>query len=369
MVCKDISNCVLYSLLAISSNLKYVRNLSDSDAEIVNSGDVMNVFGVLMLNALDEYNDRFKHSTTYCYKEGVYVVGKLNMEETMRRQSLSKGKIVFTDDKYVINYDVLGVIKHTLMFLVRRVKNSKLRSKLMLNYSLLNKVQTRQLSINAIRSKARVMKAEEDKMILLVCALVREHLEFMTSSKSDYGNIINDSRIMGYLFENYLKDVANRYKKYNSNLGLQLLESSGVLENTIMKYDVGLYSDDIVVIGEVKCTSNYLSNRHLHQIRDYIFSRLEFEELKAGDNNNQRTVIGVLIYAKSRRGFDESDIDDLDFNVLTKEKRHVELYRENKIINLGVNTIKEVDIQVFKLFDAYFKQDYRVRAMARQEVN
>lgn len=338
----SIKNSVLYPMLAVSANMKYIKELNSTHAEELNKFEGFDVFGLFLLNGLHAYLDDFKTFGNSTLKEGTVITGRLNMSETMRRQTLSRNRVCFSVNCKNYNKELIGVIKHTISFIYKYVSDFHIRHGLHDYLMLLDNYRSIRYAIPRIVSLMRQQSMIGVKALLNVCIIIRRQIEYELSNKDGRGDSINNSQTLGYIFENYVKYVvADFVSKSKKNTDENSIYNTGVscgsTSDGIHKYDFHFYNKDIDCVGEVKYTSDYVKRAFTSELGDFIGARYISNSY---DDKAPKSTLGILIHAKSTKG--EKEIKDVKFDVLQRRLRGSHLYRINLKIDLGVDSITVV---------------------------
>ena len=371
-----ISNKVLYPMLVISTNIHYVKELHDVRADILDKCESSDVFGLFLLNGLKTFLKDFKVTNNTTIKEGAVIKGRLSMRETLRRQSLSRNRVCYTAGYIDYDKDLIGIVKHTLNLMRRYVSNPYIKQGLNNYSSHLEKYKPILCGMPQIRSEIKIQSNTGVKNLLTICLLVRMHIEYnLSDNASNRGRATNDKQVLGYIFQNYIKDRLTKYveeskKSSDKKNTYNLAPLSEKCSDGYQKYDYHFTNDEINCVVEVKYTSGYFKHDHKHEIRDFMATQ--------HDTGIARSTLGMLIYAKLPRGKQSSE-DDFDIVKRDDYKRNknpnevLYKYRANINLSLDVDSIETVNQELYdkvtKVLDAvHYLNEHTDKDICRVEV-
>lgn len=230
------------------------------------------------------------------------VKGKIDINETLKQQSLIKGKIVCNFDEFTVNTYLNQIIKSTLLLLLHSdiTKDRKKSIKNVLVY--FNEVDTidyNNINWNIIYSKNN----QNYKMLISICNLIIKGL-IQTTSKGQIKLMdFLDEQRMSALYEKFILEYYRKeHPEVNANASFINWQLDDGFDSFLpqMKSDITLeYNSKILIID-----AKYYSDNMQHQFnKDTIISGNMYQIFTYVKNKKledpAKEVAGMLLYAKT----------------------------------------------------------------------
>lgn len=272
--------------------------------------------------------------------EFVTIKGKINLNNTINRNSLVKKKVVCEYDIYNENCLLNRIIKTTLYFLLKSSEKNKIENttkeiiKKLLNYfNNVDFIEIKTIKWDRIKFNRNNVSY---KYIIDICKLILNGLIVSDRNGTNYFKEFLDDKKVCTIFENFIKEY---YRKYYPELNassrkLYLTDDPDVDFVPVMKTDITLEYEDKMLIIDAKfynkiLKSNFfnskcktVSNDNLYQILAYVDNQDPYK------NGN---VYGMLLYAQT--------IEDPSISI-TKELNKHKIIINTLNLNEDWNNIK-----------------------------
>lgn len=248
-----------------------------------------------------------------CYEETPSLKGKINFDDSLKRNSFKKGKAFCHFDEFSDDIIHNQILKYTMYNILKSKDICKnIKDEIMKVYHYFNGVSLVRIN-KADFSSARLHKNNlHYKLSLDICKLIYEN---MIPDESDgsitFKEFYKEDREMAYIFENF---VRNFYKRHLNNCNvvrenINWDAKGGNLDFLpIMQTDITIKDSNNITIMDTKYYRNSLARNmdkeKFHSNNLYqIFSYLKNAEAKGDIYKNCR---GVLLYPQVDKLFDES---------------------------------------------------------------
>lgn len=333
MLCYAFRN--LESVAEVSSNAEKFNNIQDLFSIILYKG----ISHQLKRGLNREYEEKQEQLST--------VRGKININETIKTNSLSDKKLICEYDEFSENSYFNKVLKSTCLLLLRKgdlkQENRKLLKKILIYFSEIEETDLKRVEWTKISYHRNNVTY---KMLINICYLVVKGLLMTTDSGELVLNKFLDNQQMHSLYEKF---VLEYYKKHypelmpqNSTIQWNVpRDSSGIEFLPSMKTDITLTKENKTLIIDTKFYSHslsvnfdkisYLSN-NLYQI---------FAHVKNKDVNQTGNVKGILLYAKTE---DEILTEENTYNMSGNEIgiKVLDLGKDWNLITAKLNNIVSI---------------------------
>lgn len=275
--------------------------------------------------------------------------GKLNLQETIKNKISKNNKLYCEFDELSENNLLNGILKTTMIMLVRHPEVA-LERKRLLKKNLLFFNDVDEINIQEIRwQNIRFRRGNQDyRMLINVCNLVLEGMILSTEKGNVKWATYIDEQRMSRLYEKFILEY---YRYHHPDLAPNADQIPWILDDGIadflpvMQTDITLKNSERVLIIDAKYytstmqtqfnTSTIHSN-NLYQIFTYV---------KNMDVNDKRLVSGMLLYAKT-----EEKIQPDQVYMMSGNRISVKTLDLNKEFNL-------IATQLEKIVEEYFKED------------
>ena len=273
------------------------------------------------------------------------IKGKIDVSETMKRESLQRKKACCSFDELTVDSYVNQIIKTTFFYLLKSDANIDYKRKLKKLLVYFEDVSL--IPVNTINWKFQYNKNNISyRMILSICYLVINGL-LQTTDDGDIklANFLDEQR-MCRLYEKFILEF---YKKEKPELSANASKINWKIDDNYdfmlpeMKSDIMLYKGDIILIIDAKyyehsTQKNYdiekIRSGNIYQIFTYVKNKQLEDETK--------NVSGMLLYAKTE-DFNTPNVDyKLSGNLISA-----------KALDLNQN-FDEIKNQLLSISDKYF---------------
>ncbi len=307
---------IYYMLCYAFKNLESVVRVN-SGAE--NFDNIQDLFSVILYRGI---SNQLKRGLTKEYEEKrerlSTVLGKININETIKTNTLSKKKLVLEYDENCENSYFNKVLKTTCLLLLNKgdikPENRKLLKKILIYFDCIEEINLKHVLWSKISYHRNNITY---KMLINICYLVVKGLLMTTDRGELVLNKYLDDRQMHSLYEKF---VLEYYKCHYPELQPKRIDidwniegdKTGIELLPNMQTDITLTGKNKTLIIDTKFYSHslslyydkasYLSN-NLYQIFTYV---------KNKDIENTGNVEGMLLYAKTE---DEILTEENTFNM------------------------------------------------------
>lgn len=305
----------IYCMLCYA--FKNLESIAQVNSSAENFDNIQDLFSVILYKGISnqlkrglnrEYEEKQEQLST--------IRGKININETIKTNSLSEKKLICEYDEFSENSYFNKVLKSTCLLLLRKSdikqENRKQLKKILIYFSDIEEIDLKRVEWSKISYHRNNVTY---KMLINICYLVVKGLLMTTDRGELILNKYLDDRQMHSLYEKFVLEYYRCHypelKPTRINIDWNVEGEAGAIEFLPnMQTDITLFSNDKILIIDAKFYSHsislhydkisYLSN-NLYQIFTYV---------KNKDVNNTGNVSGILLYAKT-----EDDI-------LTKENTY-----------------------------------------------
>lgn len=275
--------------------------------------------------------------------------GKININDTIKCNSLIYNKAVCEYDEYTINSYMNRIIKTALKYLLKCEhldKNYKEKIHKILRYFCnINELNYKSIDFKRIRYNQNNISY---KLSMVVCELIFKDLLFTTENGKEKFKKVVDEKRYHKLFEDFVKGYYKRhYKNLNAgsmyiNWDLDEKEKSNIKYLPNMKTDITLNNQDNgkVLIIDTKFYSRIIARNDMFDSETYKSNNIYqiYSYVKNRDKDKTGKVSGMLLYAKTD---EDIDIVDADFK-MSNNKISIRVIDLNK--NFKSNNPKEETI-------------------------
>lgn len=248
-----------------------------------------------------------------CYEETPSLKGKINFDDSLKRDSFRKGRAFCEFDEF--SYDVIHnqILKYTMHNILKSKEISKpIKDEIMKLYHYFNEVSLIRINKNSFKN-AKIHKNNiHYKLTIDICKLIFDN---MMPDESDgsitFKEFYKEDREMAYIFENF---VRNFYKKHLDDCSVVRedirwdVKGDNLSFLPLMKTDITIKEKDRVTIMDTKYYRNSLAknmeSEKFHSNNLYqIFSYVKNAEAKGDIYKTSR---GMLLYPEVDKPLDES---------------------------------------------------------------
>ena len=291
MLCYAFKN--LESVAQVNSNAENFENMQDLFSVILYKG----ISNQLKQGLNREYEEKQEQLST--------VRGKININETIKTNSLSEKKLICEYDEFSENSYFNKVLKSTCLLLLRKgdikQENRKLLKKILIYFSNIEETDLKRVEWTKISYHRNNVTY---KMLINICYLVVKGLLMTTDRGELVLNKFLDNQQMHSLYEKFVLEYYrchySELKPAKTNINWNIEgNTSGIEFLPNMQTDITLTGENKTLIIDTKFYSHsillhydkvsYLSN-NLYQIFTYV---------KNKDVANIGNVEGMLLYAKT----------------------------------------------------------------------
>lgn len=230
--------------------------------------------------------------------------GKIDIEESIKTQSLIRKKLTCNYDEFSVDNDMNRIIKSTIHLLIKsdisKYRKKELR-KILLYFS-----DVKQVDILRIKWDFTFNRNNQTyKMLISICYLtVKGFLQTNRKGKSKLMDFLDEQR-MSRLYEKFILEY---YKKHFPLLSPSASQIPWAIDDgvndmlPVMQTDIHLQKENTVLIIDAKyytkSTQVYYGKRSIHSNNLYqIFTYVKNREYQLGDRDKK--VSGLILYAKT----------------------------------------------------------------------
>lgn len=230
--------------------------------------------------------------------------GKIDYSESIKKNSLIRGKMVCSYDEFSVNSYLNRIIKTTILFLLKSdistIRKKELR-KIIIFFDGVD-----ELDINQINWNIRFTRSNQTyQMLIAICNLV---LKGLLQTQSDGSTKLMDFLDEQHMHRLYEKFILEFYRKERKDLTANAMQIPWILDDDyndmlpVMQTDITLTKDNKTFIIDAKYygktvqsqyNSHTLHSANLYQIFTYVKNRAEQTK------NDNGEVSGMLLYART----------------------------------------------------------------------
>ena len=227
--------------------------------------------------------------------------GKINIDKTIKRNSLSKNKAVCTFNVFETNNIFNQIIKTTMDYLIRFPnieKDIKIQLKKYLNYfdnvDFINKndIHWKELSFNE-RNKYY-------QNIIFVCKLIlKELIVSNDNGKENFLEFLDDTQI-STIYENFVKEYFIKAHRIRAKSKILYFNDNPMEYMPVMKTDIFLEQENNCLIIDTKFYKQILVRKKNSSKKTLVSNNL-YQILSYVDNCLKKydKVVGMLLYAET----------------------------------------------------------------------
>ena len=307
---------IYYMLSYAFKNLDSICNYNADCEEFEN---IQDLFSVILYKGISNQVKRGLYKEYIELQDKLTTVrGKININGTIKTNSLSQKKLICEYDEFSENSYFNKVLKSTCLLLLKKgdIKpdNKSLLKKILIYFSEVDEIDLQKIAWAKISYHRNNITY---KMLINICYLVVKGLLMTTNNGDLILNKFLDNRSFHILYEKFILEYyRTHYPKLNANPSYidwnVPNDTSGIEFLPNMKSDITLTNEDKTIIIDAKFYSHsmqthfdknsYISH-NLYQIYTYV---------KNKDVNYTGAVKGVLLYAKTQ---DEIPTEENTFNM------------------------------------------------------
>ena len=307
---------IYYMLCYAFKNLESITQINAGSEDFEN---IQDLFSVILYKGVSH---QLKRGLNREYEEKqeqlVTVRGKININETIKTNSLSKKKLICEFDEFSENSYFNKVLKSTCLLLLRKGKikqdNRKLLKKILIYFCEIDAIDLKRVEWTKISYHRNNVTY---RMLINICYLVVKGLLMTTVRGELVLNQYLDDRQMHSLYEKF---VLEYYKCHYPELQPKKIDidwniegdKTGIEFLPNMQTDITLMSKEKTLIIDTKFYSHSIS-MHFDKI-SYLSNNLYqiFTYVKNKDVDNTGNIEGMLLYAKTE---DEILTEENTFNM------------------------------------------------------
>ncbi len=256
-----------------------------------------------------------------CSDELSILRGKINLTETIRKNSLIYKKVACDYDEYTIDSYMNRIIKTALKYLLKceylRKDQKKKIHQVLLYFNNVNELDYRTIDFSVIRYNQNNISY---KLLMAVCELIFKDLLFTTENGEKKFKKAIDEKRYDSLFENFVKGYYRRhYSKLSpssSPIDWNLDEPTDIRYLPKMRTDITLNNkkNNKILIIDTKFYNKIIAKNEFFDSEKYKSGNIYqiFSYVKNKDKNKTGKVSGMLLYAKTDENL---DIEDADFKM------------------------------------------------------
>lgn len=233
-----------------------------------------------------------------------YIRGKINISESIKKQTIINNQLTCNLDNFSLNCYANRILKTAIQLLIKsdiKLNRKKSLKNILLYFKNVESLDIR--LINRINPNMRFNKNNQNyQMLMSICYLIFNGLLQTTTDGSIKLAKLFDEQSMSKLYEKFILEY---YKKHYPELNPAASYVTWALDNgiddllPIMKTDITLTFGNNILIIDAKyynhTTQSRFDKKTLHSNNLYQI----FTYVKNKAYNNQNTVSGMILYAKT----------------------------------------------------------------------
>ncbi|MBR1386112.1 MAG: hypothetical protein IJ568_04720 [Bacilli bacterium] len=296
---RNIYYMLCYSFYGEQLNEKDEANLGDEAFD-----NIYNLFSLLLCLILKKEIKKGLHREYINTNEEIGTIrGKIDINETIKKNSLVKKKIICNFDEYSENCLLNQIIKTTMFYLVKSKKigtetKNELK-KLLYYFNNVDIIDTKTIKWDQVRFNRNNISY---KFVLDLCKLILKGLIVSDRvGKNKFKEYLDDARVSA-IYENFIKSYYRKhYPELKASSRRFCLSDKPIMNIPSVKTDITMEYEDRMLIIDAKfynkiyhdhpfSKTKIISNDHLNQIYVYVDSQ---------DPKKSGNVKGMLLYAQT----------------------------------------------------------------------
>lgn len=243
------------------------------------------------------------------------IKGKIELNESIKKQSLINNKIVCTYDEFSSDAFMNQILKSTMILLLQadiKNENKKQLRKLLVYFNDVKEIDIAHINWNFQYNRNN----QTYRMLIAICYMVvKGLLQTQSDGTVKLMDFVDENR-MSHLYEKFILEYYKKEFPMIKTSAAQITWQLDDEENAflpIMQSDIMLEYKDKILIIDAKYYSNILSEKYdnvtvssgnIYQIFAYVKNK----QIEVG---NDKEVAGMLLYAKT----DEENIPDVKYRM------------------------------------------------------
>ena len=321
---KNISIKNIYWMLAYA-----FRSLNEKNISKINAEQFENIYDLFIVMITQELSKQIKRGINKEYilvnEELSNLKGKLLINESLKRNSLIKNKMICEYDEYSVNSYLNRIIKTTCIYLIKSNKVSDKQKIIKLKKLLVFLDDVDTLDLNSIQwNNIKYNKNNASYRLLVnLCYLILDGLIITKEDgKLEFKNYIDEQKI----HKLYEKFILEYYKYHHKELNASVpqikwnIDSDNFIEFLPkMQTDIVLKFQNKTLIIDAKYYSNIFQNNPLYDKNSFHSHNLYqiYTYVKNEDKNKTGNVEGLLLYAKSDKNDNIEAQYNMDGNIIS----------------------------------------------------
>lgn len=299
------------------------KSLNEKDNTKTNLEDFENIYDLFCIMMTQELNKQIKRGLNRDYiqveEELSNLKGKININDSIKKNTQIKLKMVCNYDEYSNNSYLNRIIKTACSYIIKSKKVNDKDSIKKLRNSLLFLSDVDELDIYSIKwSNIRYTKNNSSyKMLINISYLILKGLLInKEDGKVEFRNYLDDQE----MYRLYEKFILEYFRYHHSNLNPSVPQIKwNVNEDSLVDF-LPKMQTDIVLYNKIKDTkliidAKYLTNMYQtnYEKETYKSSNLYqiYTYVKNEDKERSNRVSGMLLYVKT----DENDVAWSEYNM------------------------------------------------------
>lgn len=306
----------IYHMLCYSFNKDLLSEKQNTTVGNEAFDNIYNLFSVLLCLMLKKQIKKGIHRDYISETNEILSIrGKINLAETIKRNSLINKKIVCDYDEFSENNQLNKIIKTTATYLIKSSKIGKpTKNELKKCMIYFNKVDT--IEIRAINWYSLRFDRNNNsyRNIISLCKMILQGLIVTDEKGRDkFREFLDETRI-SKIYEDFLREFFRKHYKFKAGSRKLYFNNKNNKYIPIMKTDISLEYENRMLIIDAKFYNHILregytpgrktiSNEHLYQILAYVDNQERIRNDK---------VYGMLLYAQTVNDPPVNIIDELN---------------------------------------------------------
>lgn len=298
---KNIYYMLCYSFYGEQLNQKDESNLGEEAFE-----NIYNLFSLLLCLILKKQIKKRLHKEYINADDELATIrGKIDLNQTINKNSLVKKKIYCNFDEYSENCLLNQIIKTTLFYLLKSNKigtSTKDEIKRLLNYfAKVDVIDTKLIKWDQVKFNRNNLSY---KYVVDLCRLILKGLIVSDKNGNNkFKEFLDDTRI-STIYENFIKAYYRKhYPEFNASSKKLYLNDKPMLDFIpMMKTDITIEFEDRMLIIDAKFYNKILRENYLNARCRTISSNNLYQIMAYVDNQDlykKGNVSGMLLYAQT----------------------------------------------------------------------
>ena len=337
----------IYYMLAYAFKLDKLIEKDHSSGNLEQFKNIYELFSVVLYGLINKLIKRGFYKNYKVSSDSINLVrGKININESIKKNTLIKKKLVCEFDEFSDNIYLNKIIKTTLFYLIKADKNllsKPIKQQVKKIYLFFDDIDL--LDVRTIRWDSIILNKsnKEYKVVINICYMIlKELIITQENGETEYKSFLDDEKL-SVIFERFVREY---YVKHYSYLKPKIrvmnwqVDEGYPMIDFLPKLitDINLYYQNKILIIDTKFYANILKS---NQYDKKIISRDNWNQLFAYISNesygSDKVVSGMLLYAQT----DEEIANDNTTSIMGHKMsiRTLDLRKKFDVIEAQLNKI------------------------------